>query len=151
VQVIAGLDTTRHGHIIAYIMCSQFTGPKPLHLIVDTGSSITTLLGDDVTRLSINCGVLQRSSTPSLTASGIITPFLLPNVQLIMDVSHGWLNRKRDFASFNLANINCMPPTHPQLMTQQRIRGACSLLGMDVLGHFSKWKFTRTQLILETE
>jgi len=130
-------------------MCPQFNTPKPIHLIVDTGSSITTLLGDDVTRLSINCAILQPSSIPSLTASGTIIPFLLPNVQLIIEVRHGWFNQKSDFGVFHLANIHCMPPTNPQLMTQQRILHACSLLGMDVLGLFRKWEFTERRLILK--
>jgi predicted aspartyl protease len=131
-------------------MCPQFNTPKPIHLIVDTGSSNTTLLGDDVTRLSINCTILQPSTVPSLTATGTTIPFLLPNVQLIIEVTYGWFNWKRSFGVFHLANIHCMLPTNPQLMTQQRILHACSLLGMDVLGLFKKWRFTENKLILET-
>ena len=70
-------------------MCSQFNTPKPIHLIIDTGSSNTTLLSDDVTRLSINCTILQSSPIPSLTASGTIIPFLLPGVQLLIEVRYG--------------------------------------------------------------
>ncbi len=131
-------------------MCSQFTRPKPIHLIVDTGSTNTTLLSDDVTRLSINCGILQLSPIPSLTASGTLFPFLLPDVQLIIEVRYGWLNQKRDLGVFHMANIHCMPPTNPQLMTQQRILHACSLLGMDALRLFKKWEFTERKLILKT-
>ena len=149
-QIIANLDPKRHGHLLAYIMCSQFNTPKPIHLIIDTGSSNTTLLSDDVTRLSINCTILQLSPIPSLTASGTIIPFLLPDVQLLIEVRHGWFNQKRNFGVFHLASIHCMPPTHPQLMTQQRILHACSLLGMDILRLFKKWQFTENKLILKT-
>jgi hypothetical protein len=130
-------------------MCPQFSIPKPIHLIVDTGSTNTTLLGDDVTRLSINCTILQLSSIPSLTATGTIIPFLLPNVDLIIEVRHGWFDQKRDFGVFHLENIHCMSPTNPQLMTQQRVLRSCSLLGMDVLSLFTKWEFTQRTLILK--
>lgn len=150
-QVIADLDENRHAHLFSNIMCSQFSEPKTIHLIADTGSTSTTLLSDDVTRLAVNCNSLQRTSTPSLTASGSVTPYLLQNVDLTFRARYGWLNRTQGLAIFHLTNIQCMPPTQPQLMTHQRIQHACSLLGMDVLGHFQKWKFMERTLILKTK
>lgn len=151
-RMIVHLDENRHGHIIAQIMCSQFTAPKPIHLIIDTGSTNTTLLPDDVTRLAINCGNLQLASVPSETVTGMVHPYLLPEVDLMCDIKYGWLNRNLGLAIFKLRNIHCMPPTQPQLMTQQRIMHACSLLGMDVLGIFRKWKwkYNQRELLLET-
>jgi predicted aspartyl protease len=147
--MIANLDSNRHGHLIGLINCSQFTQPKPIHFIVDTGSSNTTLLSDDVTRLAINCNGLQLSSIECITANGIIRPYLLPSVELTFATFQGWFNRKFSLTTFSLRSINCMPPTHPQFLTQQRIMRSCSLLGMDVLRLFKKWQFTENKLILK--
>ena len=149
-QIIASLDVNHHAHILAYIICSQFSVPRTAHLIVDTGSTNTTLLSDDVTRLPINCENLQLSPTPCITANGTITPYLLPNADLTFEAKYGWLNRNQSLATFHLNNIHCMPPTQPQLLTHQRIQHTRSLLGMDILRYFKNWKFTERELILET-
>lgn len=150
-RLIANLDQHRHGHIMGYIHCSQFGQPQPrsIHLLVDTGSSKTTLLSDDVTRLSINCSALSLSRSSSSTATGPVVPYVLPNVQILMELQYGWFNRKRGFGMFPLDTVNCMRPTNPQTMTPVRIRQAFSLLGMDILSLFRKWRFTDTELILE--
>lgn len=149
-RIIADLDENGHGHIYALIWCSQFSGPKPTHLIVDTGSTITTLLGDDVTRLSINCANLRLAHSQSVTASGPVTPYLLPYVDLGIEVQYGWFNRNQRLWRFRFQAIHCMPPTHPQFMSHQRIAHAYSLLGMDFLRLFKKWRYTDTKLIMET-
>jgi len=150
VRLIVDLDTNYHGHILAYINCPQFTSPQPIHLVIDTGSTNTTLLGDDVTRLSINCTNLMLSPTPCQTAHDLVRPYLLPNVEIGMEVREGWLNRQRRFRIVEFPSVNCMPPTHPQFMTRQRVRGAYSLLGMDFLRLFKKWKFAGGFLFLDT-
>lgn len=132
-------------------MCQQFSKPRPIHLIVDTGSTMTTLLSDDVTRLGINCSNLRLAPDPSATANGPVTPYLLPNVLLIIEVEHGLFNRNHSFAGFRLNEAQYMPPTNPMHMTPQRIHDAYSLLGMDMLGLFKKWYWHHydRELILE--
>jgi len=148
VRLIANLDQRRHANIIGHILFSQFSEPKPLCLLVDTGCSITTLLSDDVTRLSINCTNLQLSSVPSATANGLVFPYLLPNITLFLEIENGWLRRKRTVWSFTFNSINCMKPTNPNLMTPIRVQRAYSLIGMDFLQHFRKWRFNNNELIL---
>jgi hypothetical protein len=150
VQIVARLDSNYHAHLFGLINCSQFNRAKPIHLIIDTGSSNTTLLSDDVTKLAINCSGLQFAQFPCLTANGTITPYTLPEVDLLLLRRCGWLNRKTGLVTFHMANIHCMPPTHPQFLTQQQLLQSYSLLGMDVLQLFKKWRFTQTELILKS-
>lgn len=150
IRIIADLDTNRHAHLIGLINCSQFVQPKPIHFIVDTGSSNTTLLSDDVTRLAINCRSLQLSPIQCLTARGTINPYLLPSVEVTLPTLQGLFKRSFVLTTFVFRNINCMPPTHPQLLTPlQNIMQSSSLLGMDFLRLFKKWRFSDRTLILD--
>lgn len=148
-RIIARLDEIGHAHIFASVHCPQFSNPKPIHLIVDTGCSKTTLLSDDVTRLGINCTNLLQAP-PTTTANGQIIPYILPEVTLILDVYYGWLNRRNELRDVRFQTMNCNPPTQPHLMTPQRIDRACSVLGMDFLRLFPKWRFTDDSLYLDT-
>jgi len=149
VRLIANLDKNRHGSIIGHIFCSQFSAPRPIRFVVDTGCSTTTLLSDDVTRLAINCKDLKKASTPCSTANGLVVPYVLLDVIVFLEVESGWLNRKKELVAFNLPKVNCMLPTRPKLMTSKRIQHAFSLMGMDFLDFFRKWRFTDSELILE--
>jgi predicted aspartyl protease len=151
-RITANLDQNLHGHIYAYIICSQFSNPRPIHLVVDIGSTITTILGDDVTRLAINCSSLSLAPNPTITASGSIIPYIMPNVILMMEVEYGLFNRNRSFANFHLNMVQCMPPAPPTSAMPRRMHDTYSLLGMDILGLFKKWHWHHRQreLILET-
>jgi hypothetical protein len=148
-RLIARLDEARHGHVFAYFWCSQFINPKSIHLIVDTGCTTTTILSDDVTRLGINCNNL-RQGQPTSTANGLVIPYVLPNVRFIFEIYHGWLNRRNDLTNVDFNEIHCNAPTHQTLMTRRRVIRAYSVLGMDFLGSFRKWKFTDDELYLDT-
>lgn len=149
-QIVASLDSNYHAHLLGLINCSQFNRAKSIHLIIDTGCSNTTLLSDDVTRLAINCSGLKFAPIPCLTANGTITPYILPQVDLSLPRRHRWFNRKTSLVTLQMTNVHCMPPTHPQFLTQQQMLQSCSLLGMDVLRLFRKWRFTKRELILQT-
>jgi hypothetical protein len=149
--LIADLYEDRHAHVFGAINCPQFRMPKPIHFVVDTGSTNTTLLSDDVTRLGINCDDLAFAPIPCRTADGIVTPYLLPKVELMFVTKHGWFNRIVEVATFGFINIHCFPPTATQLMTKERLARCCSLLGMDFLDLFKKWRFTERTLILDTK
>ncbi|WGM90372.1 MAG: hypothetical protein IAX21_01380 [Candidatus Bathyarchaeota archaeon] len=148
-RLIANLDSSRHGHIFGHIHCKQFTHPKPIHFIVDTGCSTTTLLSSDVTRLGINCSVLTNTTHPCTTANGNVLPYCLPDAKLFLEVENGWLTHKKEIASFSLQMIYCMPP-NPNPLTPIQSMQAYSLLGMNFLYFFKKWKYNDTELILET-
>jgi predicted aspartyl protease len=148
-KIIATLDDRRHAHILALFWCSQFAEPKPVHFVIDTGCTITTILSDDATRLGINCSILN-STNPVSTANGNVVPYVLPNNILIFDTYYGLFNLKNGFRGSHVNEIHCHQPTNPILMTQQRIANACSLLGMNYLQKFRNWKFTDTELELST-
>lgn len=148
-RIVAQLDEYYHAHIFGYFACDQFRHPKPIHLLVDTGCTITTLLSDDVTRLGINCTGLNQAP-PTSTANGLVVPFILPNANFILEVQNGWFNRNNVFSTAHLNEIHCSQPTHPQHMTPQRIVRACSILGMDFLRYFPKWQFKANKLYLDT-
>lgn len=149
VQLVARLDNNRHAYIFAFLKCPQFIEPKSTVFLVDTGCTITTVLSDDVTRLSINCNDLQRSSVSVSTANDNIHPYELREVDLIFRVKYGWLNQKNGLAQVHLNKIHCMPPNHLHTPTHDS-EMANTLLGMDVLHLFKKWKYEDTSLKLET-
>ena len=146
-QLRADLDQSFHAHVIGFLHCAQFGQPKSVHFIVDTGCSVTTLLGDDVTRLSINCHGLQQ--TECNTANGPIRPYLLPHAEVILPTYHGLSGKRVKFTLFHLKNIQCNPPT-PPLPTLTFPVQTISLLGMDILRFFKNWKYTRNKLIMKT-
>lgn len=148
-KVVASLDVRSHAHLIAYFWCSQFEEPKSVHFIIDTGCTITTILSDDATRLGINCSALNSANKVS-TANGNVVPYILPKVVLIYETYFGLFNLKKGLKGRELAEIHCHVPTDPSLMTPQRMANACSLLGMDFLKKFKKWRFTDKELILRT-
>ena len=147
-QLKADLDPNFHAHIIGLLRCSQFEHPKFVHFVVDTGCSITTLLGDDVTRLSINCHGLQQ--TDCNTANGMIRSYLLPQVDIILPIQHGLFGQQVRLTSFHLENAQCNPPTPPQPTATLIPMQTVSLLGMDILRFFKNWKYTRNKLIMKT-
>ncbi|MGD0996191.1 MAG: retroviral-like aspartic protease family protein [Candidatus Bathyarchaeia archaeon] len=148
-KIVALLDDFRHAHLLAYFYCDQFNEPKPVHFLVDTGCTTTTILSDDATRLGLNCSSLN-SANPVSTANGNVVPYILPNIILMYNAYFGLFNLRNDFKGTRLDEIHCHAPTDPALMTRQKIANACSLLGMDFLKRFKKWKFTDKELLLRT-
>ncbi len=146
-KLVATLDDLKHAHLLAYLWCSQFTNPKPVHFMVDSGCSITTILNDDATRLGLNCATLQPASAVN-TANGHVVPYIIPDVILIFDTYYGPFNLRHAFKGVTLRQIHCHQPTTPSLMTQRRVETAFSLLGMDFLQLFKTWKFSNDKLCL---
>jgi predicted aspartyl protease len=129
-------------------MCNQFQEPKPVHFIVDTGCTITTILSDNTTLLGLNCSGLKSASSVT-TANGNVTPYILPGVLLIYETYSGFLNSKNT-ERYQITRNFCQPPTNSKLITQQKLANTFSLLGMDFLQKFKHWKFNDTHLILQT-
>jgi hypothetical protein len=150
-RLVAQLDDSFHAHIFAYFWCPKFTDKKarPIHLIVDTGCTTTTILGDDMTRLGINCDGL-KSTEPTTTANGVVVPFIMEDVRFIMEFRNGLFNFNRKFRRVDMSEIHCHCPTDPRQMTEEKLLHVCSLLGMDFLHFFKKWTFKDNFLHLET-
>lgn len=148
-KVVARLDENCHAHLIAYFWCSQFEEPKRIHFVIDTGCSITTILNDEATLIGIDCSSLNPACATQ-TANGEVIPYEIPNVILMFRAKYGLFNIVSGFKGTQLEKVHCHLPTNPSLMTEQRRDNAVSLLGMDFLRRFKKWKFTERELFLST-
>lgn len=107
-------------------------------------------MGADTVRLSIDCSKLRRCSSPVSTADNNVYPYELPNIDLIFKVQHGWFNHKNGLAEVHLDKIHCMPPETLPEGVERCPEIASTLLGMDVLNLFKKWKLDDKNMILET-
>jgi predicted aspartyl protease len=144
------LDEGHHAHLLVYLNFDQFAEPKPVHFLIDTGCTVTTILSDDATLLGINCENLRPCDYDTTTANGHVTPYEIDNIILIFDAQFGLLNLRHRLRGKALDKINCHTPTPRNELTPQRIETSCSLLGMDFLHLFKKWKFTKKYLFLQT-
>ncbi len=130
-----------HARIIGSLNCSQFNDLRTVEFVVDSGATFTTLLPYHVNSLGINIGILRRAPKPCYSATGdSIYPHILPNVELHLDKNDG---QPRSEVIFTLPFIHCMPPLPPNPLDQiAPLREiTTSLVGMDVLRHFSKWNW----------
>ena len=147
---MAKLDKNYHAHLVAYFWCSQFEDPKAVSFFIDSGCTTTTILNDDATLLGINCSNLNPADCQVTTANGNVIPYEIPNVILLFKAQYGMFNLSRGFKGTELSKVHCHSPTNPLLLTPQRKNNSFSLLGMDFLRKFKKWKFTDKELILST-
>lgn len=148
-KVVAKLDKNYHAQLMVYFWCSQFDDPKAVNFFIDTGCTTTTILNDDATLLGIDCSALNAGCSVS-TANGNVVPYEIPEVILIFQARYGLFNLSKSLKGTKLTKVHCHVPTNPLLLTPQRRDNAFSLLGMDFLRKFKKWKFTEKELILST-
>jgi predicted aspartyl protease len=132
----------RHAEIIGSLKCPQFNALKTVVFIVDSGASFTTLLPYDVVNLGINCDELNDAEKPCYTATGEpIYPKILPDVELHLNKNNGVTGAEHIFL---LDFIHCIKPPSVQdrrVLLPQQETFTLSLLGMDVLYHFTRWTY----------
>lgn len=145
----APLDEGHHAHLLAYIYFKQFSEPKPVDFLIDTGCTVTTIMSDYATLLGINCALLRQSPNQARTANGNVKPYIMDNVLAIFEADFGFLNLRHGFKGVILKEMACHTPTPANKMTKRRITNAISLLGMDFLYQFKKWRYTDKFLIIE--
>lgn len=75
-----------------------------------------------------------------------VNPCILSNVDLTFIGNYGFLNMKSGIIEVHLNKVDCLPPTHQKTPEEDSL--PYSLLGMDVLRHFKKWKFKERELIM---
>lgn len=147
-KIVADLGRYKHAYLNGKLLCSQFNDFMPVHFLVDTGSTYTTILGQDSFRLGLNFKKLGKAGCSSDTAKGRILPYELPDVQLQFEASIGSIESP---VVIPLKFIHCLPPPRDiNLLHPLDLMSAYSLLGMDVLQFFKKWQYTNTTLTLQT-
>jgi len=146
----ARLRPYKHAILRGYISYEGLQEPKQIAFLIDTGCTVTTILPSDIIRLGINCNKLPLSSTVVRTGSGNIRPHIMSNVALFFQGRSGFLNLYQGFLSFTLDEIQCVRPATGFVYNPVPVAQAPSILGMDFLSTFSKWKFTESHLILKT-
>lgn len=98
-----------------------------ISLIIDTGSSVTTLSHWDATILGINTSTLRRRTEPSLTYAGRVRPFRLGGVDFIITEESG--NLVLEY----LEEVDILPSTGDKNLDE----ALPSVLGMDFLNECS--------------
>lgn len=144
-RIRAVLDGRKHAFIVGSITCSQFTEPKPIRFLVDTGASLSTILSYDALRLGIDCFKLESLGCSFGTANGRRFAYRLKDAEITLITNDG-LNGGT--VTFSLQGMPCLPP--PSTIDESMVaEEPYSLLGMDVLFLFKRWTYTDNTLILD--
>lgn len=147
-KLSAYLDQHKHAYLNGQIISVQVNNFVPIHFLVDTGSTYTTILGQDTFKLGIKVKRLPRSKCSSDTAKGHLLPYELPDVKLRFDTN---ADPEESPIIIPLEFIQCLPPPKElNRLHPLNLMFSYSLLGMDVLKFFKRWQYTETTLILET-
>ena len=147
-QLVAKLDSQNQARLEAFIRLPWTLVPEPITFLVDTGCSTTCLLPDDVVRLGVKHADLPTVTKSIITANGPVALKLLRNVEIALPVRTGLLDKEGQ-VNAPMSEIPILPPgpnfkpLPPALVF--------SLLGMDLLSHFPKWRFGKTELVMEEE
>ena len=147
-KLVADLDKHKHAYLNGQIICVQVNNFVPLHFLVNTGSTYTTILGQDTFKLGINIKKLLRAKCWSDTAKGQLLPYELPNVKLRFETD---ADSEESPVIIPLEFIQCLPPPKElNSLHPLNLMFSYSLLGMDVLKFFKRWQYTDTTLTIET-
>ena len=147
-RLVAYVDDRRHAYINVLVEFHEHPQLEIATFLVDTGCTTTCLLQDHVLLFGINYSELLDAPGSSTTAGGRITPKLLPNVNIHIPVKTGLFNRENSFVKIAYDELRVMPPDQEHI-PRPRNR-VFSLLGMDILRQFKKWRWRRDRLIMDT-
>ena len=121
----------------------------PIIFLIDTGCSETTILQDDVIRLGIDWKYLPEKNQDVMTASGKIRSRVLNDVDIFLPAEVSVVDNTPREYQIHYDKIDIMPPrSEHQNLDLERPRDCFSLLGMDVLSNFRKWRWESDRLIL---
>lgn len=145
-RIIADLNELKHAFILGSIICCQFSEPKQIRFLVDTGASLTTILSYDTLKLGIDCTKLSLTDGSFSTANGTRKGHDLKDVELKLNTNDGTAEQSTVTLSFK--SVPCFSP--PTTIDESVVsEDTYSILGMDVLFLFKKWQYTDKTLILE--
>ena len=148
-KLVATLDNKNHPYVTGYLLCSQYKGFKHARFYLDTGCTCTTILDVDAVKLGLDWSCLTKSIHPSMTASGGVNPFELPNVIIGLQTFDD--QGKRTLKQFPLRVLHIIPPDDPTAIVPVQYSFSYSLLGIDVLKRFNHWywDYKKKKVILE--
>ena len=118
-----------------------------MNLLLDTGSTTTTILPALSKNLGIDFSKLKKSTFPCTTAKGDIYPHVLPHVKLTIICN----NLKNDYFICPMDYILCLKPSRSGKISNEVINFPICLLGMDILRLFTNWRwnYATHELFLE--
>ena len=145
-QLVAKIDQMRQAKLEAFIRLPEIPTPEPITFLVDTGCSATCLLPDDVIRLNIKHESLPTVMKSIVTANGPVSLKILPNVIISLPVRRGLLDRD-GYVHVPMSQLSFLPPGLSYKALPSNL--IFSLLGMDVLHRFPRWRWGRMELIME--
>ena len=137
-------------YIFGTIQLQHIPNRMPIIFLIDTGCSETTLLQDDVIRLRINWHNLPEKDQDVLTASGRIRSRVLSDVDIFLPAEVSVVDNSSMEFQIHYEKIDIMPPRSGHLDSDlEHPRDCFSLLGMDILINFRKWRWESDKLILD--
>ncbi len=138
-----------HAKIDCLLDYRGLLAPFPVTMLLDTGASCSCLLPDHVHYFRIPYQNLADADRPINTASGRITPKILPNVDLILPVRTGPYHSQTILWKISFDEFQIVPPQRRHV-PQPRHR-VVSIIGMDILKYFKKWQWdwNASELILD--
>ena len=161
------LNPYKHSYILGFLYFNQFTEPKRLLFVVDTGCTTTTITPNETSRLGINCRSLEPSIL-TVTATKKTRPYCIRDAVIVFHVQDDPDGEIRS-QEFEFEKIDVLPPPKINIIFKflnflknwiNNIRGheieiqdrlSPNLLGMDFLKRFRYWMFTEIELILDTD
>ena len=147
-QLVAVIDQLHQARIYGYITIPPNYISHPVTFLIDTGASATCLLPDDVRRLGIDHSRLTSGKKAIVTATGPVDLKTLPEAIVSLPCKAGLFNRLSK-VSIPFENLPIIPPKPDQRPLPEDL--VFSILGMDILSNFPKWKFNKSELTMETE
>jgi hypothetical protein len=145
-QLVAKIDQLGQAKLEAFIRLPGILIPEPITFLVDTGCSATCLLPDDVIRLNVKHENLPTVMKSIVTANGPVSLKVLQNVGISLPVRRGLLD-KDGYVHVPMSQLSFLPPSPNYKALPSNL--IFSLLGMDVLHHFPKWRWGKTELVME--
>ncbi len=147
-QLVAVIDQLHQARIYGFVAIPPDYFHNPVTFLIDTGASATCLLPDDVRRLRIDHSKLASGKKAIVTATGPVDLKTLPEAIVSLPCRTGLLNRPGKM-SIPFENLPIIPPTPSQRALPDEL--VFSIIGMDILSNFPRWKFNKNELTMETE
>jgi len=148
-RLIGKIDKLKQARVEGYVRYPPNYQNLQIILLVDTGSSNSCLLPDDVVRLSIDHSSLQSVTKTIVTAKGPVELKVIHQAEIILPVLAGLFDNKRAYVSFPMESLAVLPPGPDFKPLPKEL--VFSLLGMDILIHFPRWNFGKDRLVMENE
>lgn len=141
-RIVGRIDATRGlGFVSAYLMSARMGVNASLRFYVDTGASRTTIADRDAARIGISYSRLRKAPAKVSGVGGDVDAYVLPECMLVFEFSSSVYIEYLD----SILVLRHRPRSKEEA---DRIQAIPSLLGVDVLKHFSV-RFRDKTIVLE--